>query len=120
VSNQKLTIEKIVILDARIPENLDLIKLALSKTKWLEKYSQDIEKITLSVLERLYEKIVEKYDAQIAYIQPAGDNSWVIMIKNNKTHAWITTVYSKTLFEGMAKAILALYGYLVKGINFKK
>ena len=120
MSNQRLTIEKIVMLDARAPENLALIKVALSKTKWLEKYSQDTEKITISVLEKLYEKIVEKYDAQIAYIQPAGDNSWAIMIKNNKTHAWVTTVYSKTLFEGMAKAILVLYGYLVKGTNFKK
>jgi len=112
----KITIEKLVVLDVRIPGNKELLLSALSKTKWLDKYSQD--EITLEILEKLYLKVKNKYSVSIGYIQDAGDNSWVFMIKNTETHSWINTVYAISLFEGMAKSILTLYGYLVKEIAF--
>ena len=115
MSKKRMTIEKAILLDLREQDNKALLKVALSKLKWLERFSP--EEITIDILENVYKKVISKYPAQIAYIQ-SGSDSWVIMIKNTETHAWVNTVYSLTLFEGMAKTVLTLYAYFVKEIVF--
>jgi len=108
----KMTLEKLLVLDLRVEGNEELLKTGLSKLKWLERFEAD--EITIDVLEKLYSKLIKKYPAHIGYIQDAGDNSWVFMIKHKETHTWINTVYGITLFEGMAKTILTFYGYFIK------
>ena len=96
------------------------IQKALSKTKWLERYADNPEDITLEVLESLYKAVVKKYNGGIGYIQNAGDGSMVCMIKRYDDHKWITSIYFITFWEMMAKLILALYGHYIKGIIFQE
>ena len=94
-----------------------LLQLALSKTKWLQKYKP--EDITLELLEKLYYKLTHKYPVRIGYIQNAGDDSFVCMLKHSQSHEWIETIYFIGFYECMAKVILVLYGYIVKGLKFE-
>lgn len=112
-----MKLEDFLVLDIRVEGNKELLQRALSKTKWLEKFSP--KEIEIEVLETLYKKVVKKYDGGIAYVQNAGDDSWSFMIRNHKTNAWINTIYAYTLFEGMAKTVLVLYGYYIRGMKFK-
>lgn len=109
------------ILSIRIDEDGGKQKLerALSKTSWLEKFSDDTSKITLEKLESLYKSVSNKYPAKIGYIQPAGDDSMLCMIKNVESHSWIETIYFKSFWECMAKVIIVQYAYCIKGVKFK-
>lgn len=109
------------ILQLRIDQrgNKERLQKALSKTKWLERFADSPEDITLEMLESLYRKVITKYPAKMAYIQSAGDESMLCMIKNYETHQWIETIYFKSFWECMAKVILVQYGYCIKGINFQ-
>lgn len=110
-------LEDFVRMKCEAEEDIELLQRVLSKTSWLNKFEP--EEITLQVLEKLYWKIVRKYHARIAYIQHAGDDSFIAMIKLDVGSLWLESVYFIGFFEGMAKAILVLYGYFIKGINFK-
>lgn len=94
------------------------LQKALSKTKWLERYAEQPEAIELEVLESLYKAVVKKYSGGIGYIQNAGDDSMVCMIKDYTDHNWIHSIYFVSLWEMMAKVILTLYGHYIKGIDF--
>ena len=112
----KITLESIIADKYEKEENIKRLKIALTKTKWLEKYKP--EEIDISVLEKLYRKVTNKYPGRIGYIQNAGDDSWAFMVRHEETGQWIHTAYAITLFEGIAKTILILYGYFIKGIKF--
>lgn len=96
-----------------------ILRKALSKTKWLERFSENPKEIDLLVLEKLYRKIIKKYKVGIAYIQNATEKSMLCMIKNYETNQWVETIYFINFWECMAKVILVQYGYCIKGINFK-
>jgi hypothetical protein len=96
----------------------ETIQRALSKTKWLERFADDPEQITLEALESLYRKVVKKYPAKIGYIQTSGDDSFLCMIKNFDSQQWVETIYFVSFYECMAKVILVQYAYCIKGINF--
>ena len=114
-----MTLKDILYLRIDVDGNKEKIQKALSKTKWLERFKGNPENITLELLEKLYKKIVKKYEVRIAYIQNAGDGSMCCMIKNFKTHTWVETIYFVSFWECMAKVILVQYGYCKKGIKFK-
>lgn len=109
-------IEDLIIMDCRLPEDMAKLKRAVNKTKWFERF--DFEDITPSTVEEGYLKVEKKYKIRIGYIQKASELSWCIMLKD-KDGKWIESIICHTLFEGMCKTILVLYGYLVKGIKFK-
>jgi len=113
-------IKKALILDCRKEENVDRIKQILTKTKWLEKFADTPENLTLDVLERLYKKVIKKYPAQIGYIQNAGDNSWAFSLKHTETHEWLYTIYAYTLWEGIAKSLIVLYAVFIKNIPLEE
>jgi len=113
----KITLEDILSFDIRVGENNKRLRTALTKTKWLERFSP--EELTIEVLEKIYRKVIKKYPGSLAYIQSAGEDSWAFMVRQEETGAWIHTVYAITLFEGIAKVILVMYGYFIKGLTFK-
>lgn len=100
-------------------DGIELLQKALSKTSWLEKYAEEPTEITMAVMESLYKAVIKKYSGGIAYISRSSQTSWAAMIKNNTTHAWIETVFFITFYECLAKTLLVMYGYFVKGIKFK-
>ncbi len=114
--SKKEKFKKIVDMDVR-KHGIKKLKIALTKTKWLNKYEPD--DINTDILEELYKKISKKYKGYISFIQYAGDNSWSIEIRHSKTCEWIYRIYGLTLFECMAKVILVCYGFFKLGINFK-
>jgi len=113
----KITLEDILSFDIRVGKNEERLRTALTKTKWLERFSQ--KELNIEILEKVYRKAAKKYCGSLAYVQSAGDKSWAFMIRNDESGAWIHTVYAITLFEGLAKTILVLYGYFIKEMNFK-
>lgn len=113
---KKMGIEDFINMDCRLPENMAKLKRAVNKTKWFERF--DFEEITPSTIEEGYLKVEKKYGVRVAYIHKVSELSWGIMIKDAE-HKWVETVYCNTLFEGMCKVILVLYGYLIKGMKFK-
>jgi hypothetical protein len=109
--------EDIVGIDCREAENKQKLRKALTKTKWLERFTPD--EIDIEVLEKLYKKVANKYPVRIAYIQNASNDSMLVMMKNIESNAWIYTAYFISFWECMAKVILVMYGYIIMGINFK-
>jgi hypothetical protein len=107
------------ILRMNCEDGVEPLQRALSKTSWLEKYAEEPSEITMAILESLYKAVVKKYPGGIAYISHSNQTSWAAMIKHNTTHAWIETVFFITFYECLAKTLLVMYGYFVKGIKFK-
>lgn len=114
-----MTLREILNLRFDVEGNKEKLQKALSKTKWLERFADNPEDITLEVLESLYRKVITKYPAKIGYIQSAGDGSMLCMIKNFENYHWIETIYFISFWECMAKVVLVQYGYCIKGINFQ-
>lgn len=114
-----MTLQEILGLRYDVEGNKKRLQKALSKTKWLERFADNPEDITLEVLESLYRKVITKYPAKIGYIKSAGNGSMLCMIKNYETHKWIETIYFISFWECMAKVILVQYGYCILGIKFK-
>ncbi len=112
-----MKLKEIIDIDCRASEGVEKLKRALVKTSWLDRFEP--EQITIEVLEKAYKKIEAKYPARISYISNAGDNSMLAMIKRTDNHRWIETVYFISFWECMAKTILVLYGYFIKGVKFK-
>lgn len=114
-----MKLSEILSVNIEIENGKEKLQKFLSKLSWLEKFKDDPTKITLEKLESLYRVTSKKYPARIAYIQNAGDGSFLCMIKNTETHAWVETIYFKSFWECMAKVIIVQYAYCVKGIKFK-
>lgn len=100
------------ILHMKIDDNESLTKLqkAVLKTKWFRRFEAD--ELTLEVLEEGYKKVIKKYPVRIAYINSASEKAWSFMIKEVVEHQHIYTIIARTLYEGMCKSILVLYGYI--------
>lgn len=114
-----MAISEYLAMSYKEPESKLKLQKVLTKTKWLEKYGDKPQEITLDKLQHLYNLLSHKYTASIAYIQPAGDDSMCCMIKNSETHQWIETIYFISFYECLAKVILVFYGYFIKKLNFK-
>lgn len=112
-----MSIAKVLLLDMRKKENEDKIRSLLVKTKWLAKFEK--EELTVEILEKCYRKVTKKYPAYLSYIMSCSEESWSFMLKNSDDHKWIETVYAITLFEGLAKILIVLYGHFVKNMAFK-
>jgi hypothetical protein len=116
MKNKENKIELLLNMDCRLPENMAKLKKAVNSMKWFERF--EFEEITPNTVEQGYLRVEKKYGIRIGYIQKASELSWSIMIKSDEGK-WIDTVICHTLFEGMCKTMIVLYGYLVKGIKFK-
>ena len=112
-----MALEDFIMLNAESKENFTKLRKAVLKTKWFSRFS--LEELTTDVLEEGYKKITKKYPVRIAYIMNASERAWSIMIKRSDSHVHIHTISALTLHEGFCKAILVLYGYLVKGKPFE-
>jgi hypothetical protein len=62
----------------------------------------------------------KKYPVRLSYIMPAvlDQPYYSFMLKNAESNEWLKTVYSVTIYEGMLKTALYLYGYIKK--NYRK
>lgn len=112
-------LKSIIRLDVREDKNRQKLVKALLKTKWLKKFDLDAIEST-KLLEKLYRKVIKKYPGHISYVMSDGENqTWALMVKNSDTGEWIFTVYAVTLWEGLAKVLLVLYGYHILGYKFR-
>lgn len=109
-----MKLEDIIRMPIQDEEDLLRLKKAVTKTKWFSRF--DANDLTTDVLETGYRKVIQKYPARISYIMNASENAWSFMIRENGTH--VTTIICKTLYEGLCKTIIALYGYNVLGKKF--
>lgn len=96
---------------------IDKLRKAVIKTKWFARF--DPEELSLEVLENGYKKVSTKYEAGIGYVRSGSEESWTFMVKDFKTHEWVETIAALTLYEGLCKTILVLYGYIEKGMLFQ-
>ncbi len=112
----KNKIVDLLALDVRKTGSTKKLAEALTKTKWLRKF--EAESLTVEILEKCFMKVTSKFPAHIGYIQKAGDESWAVMLKRTDDGKWITTVYAISLFEALAKSLIALYAHFEKGIEF--
>lgn len=113
-----MSLYEILHLDVTVEDGKERLLTALTKTSWLSKFDRD--DITVEVLEKLYSKVRNKYNGQISSIHHVSYLSMQCTLVNNENSAWIATLYFTTCWECLAKVILALYGYYMKGIRFNK
>ena len=79
-----------------------------------------VQEPTMDGLEAAMQKMQNKYPVSLSYIMrgPDRDNYYSFMIKRSDNNEWIHTVYARSMFEGFAKTVLVMFGYIKK--NFKK
>lgn len=109
-------------------DSKELLTKVLLKTTWLERFQP--EDLTVEKLEVLYNKVRRKYPGRISYILPAGGPedvkgtginekapqiSYACYLINSKTQQRIGLIYFISVWECLAKSILLLYAYFVKG-----
>lgn len=116
---------ELINLKCKNEENKKRLFKAIIKLKWVKKKKLKIEDINVEFLEKLLNKIEKKYPVILGYIINNKDfnlGNWGFMIKQNdkknNKYDHIETVYSQTIDEGLAKVILVLYAYIVKGVKF--
>lgn len=105
-------------------DSKELLTKVLLKTTWLERFKP--EDLTVEKFEELYNKVRKKYPGRISYIIPAGGSgeginekatrvSYGCCLINTKTQKKIGMIYFVSVWECLAKSILLLYAYFVKG-----
>ena len=111
-----MKLEDILHLKINSDKSFTKLQKAVLKTKWFKRF--DLDELTLEVLEEGYKKVIKKYPVRIAYINSASEKAWSFMIKEVVEHQHIYTIIARTLYEGMCKSILVLYGYIELGKMF--
>jgi hypothetical protein len=102
----KLKLNEILQLDCRKQENMDILNAALGKMPF--------KVVGIGDLEKAVHKMSRKYPIVLSYIMPGPieDNFYTFMIKNREDNNWLKTVYSNSLYEGMAKVALFMYSFI--------
>lgn len=107
-------ISELLLLDIRKDGSIELIKEALRRLPFFSEAS-----ITTDSIEEAIKKMQKKYPVKLSYIMgSSGDNDeepatyYSLMIKRIDTHEHIKTIYAITLFEGLAKTAIFMFGYI--------
>lgn len=111
-----MKLSEILLLDCSKKENRKMLRLSLKKLSLLEGITKEWHELNTDDLEKVVKKVSQEYPIKIGYIWPAnGDMNYLsFMIKSSETHEMLKTVFSLTLFEGYAKSLFFMYGFMQK------
>ena len=109
-----MKISSIVNLDCNVEANKEVLYSYLLKLPFFK--NKTVEYITADRLESALDKICSKYPVCLGYImkhnrETADLPHYSFMLKTSNEHVHIITIYSLTLYEGLAKIVLYLFAY---------
>jgi hypothetical protein len=120
----QLKLSEILQLDCRKIENKKALNVYLvEKTPFFKKHDPAV-KVDTDDIVAVLEKISDKYPLIVAYMMRSkldSNEKWYsFMIKRIDNNEYLKTAYGYTVWEGFAKALLYIYGYIKNNLAVKE
>ena len=117
-----MKVSKLIMANAKMDWYEDAMQEALRKIPIIESKTKKNEKVSLEMLEKLFNKLCKKYNIKMQGIYytelpDEEETPWYsLSLKEMTEHKWIDTIYGLSLYEVYCKATLYVYAYTRKRV----